>query len=201
MPQSEAAHIHIDTNRIISPVSPLLFSGFAEHMGRCIYGGIYEPDSPHADAKGLRRDVLAALRELDFRSIRYPGGNFLSGYRWEDGVGPRDRRPARRDLAWQSIESNRFGTDEFIDFCREINSEAMLGVNMGTGSIQDAANLVEYCNAQAGTKYADMRIANGHSVSHTASNTGALATRWTAPGRSATWRQMSTGARRWKPPK
>ena len=163
MPQSQAARIHIDINRVISPVSPLLFSGFAEHMGRCIYGGIYDPDSPYADENGLRRDVLAALREQNFRSIRYPGGNFLSGYRWEDGVGPRDRRPKRRDLAWQSTESNQFGTDEFIHLCREINSEPMLGVNMGTGSIQDAANLVEYCNARAGTKYADLRVANGHS--------------------------------------
>ena len=118
MSDNKTAHVHIDTNRIISPVSPLLFSGFAEHMGRCIYGGIYEPGSPHADENGLRRDVLAALRELNFRSIRYPGGNFLSGYRWEDGVGPRDQRPARRDLAWQSIETNQFGTDEFIDYCR-----------------------------------------------------------------------------------
>ena len=166
MPQSEAAHVHIDTNRIISPVSPLLFSGFAEHMGRCIYGGIYDPGSPHADENGLRRDVLAALRELNFRSIRYPGGNFLSGYDWEDGVGPREQRPARRELAWQSIESNRFGTDEFIDFCREISSEPMLAVNLGTGSIQDAANLVEYCNAPPGTKYADMRVANGHRQPH-----------------------------------
>ena len=96
-------------------------------------------------------DVLAALRELNFRSMRYPGGNFVSGYRWEDGIGPKDQRPARRELAWQSIESNHFGTDEFIRFCREIDSEPMLAVNLGTGTIQDAANLVEYCNAPAGT--------------------------------------------------
>ena len=166
MSDNQTAHIHVDTNRIISPVSPLLFSGFAEHMGRCIYGGIYDPGSPHADENGLRRDVLAALRELNFRSMRYPGGNFLSGYDWEDGVGPRDRRPARRDLAWQSIESNRFGTDEFINFCREISSEPMLAVNLGTGGIQDAANLVEYCNAPPGTKYADVRVANGHRQPH-----------------------------------
>lgn len=166
MSGNKTAHIHIDTNRIISPVSPLLFSGFAEHMGRCIYGGIHEPGSSHADEHGLRRDVLAALRELNFRSIRYPGGNFLSGYHWEDGVGPREKRPRRRELAWQSVESNQFGTDEFIHFCREIRSEPMLGVNMGTGSIQDAANLVEYCNAPAGTQYADLRVANGHAGPH-----------------------------------
>ncbi len=156
------ASVFLDTNRTISEISPLLFSGFAEHMGRSIYEGIYEPDSPHADESGLRKDVLAALRELNFRAIRYPGGNFLSGYRWEDGVGPKDKRPKRRDLAWQSIESNEFGTNEFMEFCKKINTEPMFAVNMGTASIQDAANLVEYCNAPAGTQYADMRIAHGY---------------------------------------
>ena len=155
------ATVYLDTERVISPISPLLFSGFAEHMGRTIYEGIYDPGSPHADANGLRRDVLAALRELNFRAIRYPGGNFLSGYRWEDGIGPRDKRPRRRDLAWHSLESNEFGTDEFLAFCRAINTQPMLGVNMGTGTIQDAANLVEYCNAPTGTQYADKRAANG----------------------------------------
>src|SRR5262249_44776932 len=110
------ATIYLDTNRVISPISPLLFSGFVEHLGRCVYEGIYDPASPLADEHGLRSDVLAALRELNFRSIRYPGGNFLSGYRWEDGVGPRDKRPHRRDLAWQTVESNQFGTNEFIEF-------------------------------------------------------------------------------------
>lgn len=159
---SMKAQIYLDTNRVISSISPLLFSGFAEHMGRCIYEGIYDPASPYADENGLRKDVLAALRELNFRSIRYPGGNFLSGYRWLDGVGPRDQRPRRRDLAWQSIETNQFGTDEFMHFCKEINTEPMMAVNMGTGTVQDAANLVEYCNAPVGTKYADMRAAYGH---------------------------------------
>ncbi len=157
-----ASQIYIDTNRVISAISPLLFSGFAEHMGRCIYEGIYDPASPHADENGLRKDVLAALRELNFRAMRYPGGNFLSGYRWEDGVGPRDQRPRRRDLAWQSIETNQFGTNEFMAFCKEIDTQPMMAVNMGTGTIQDAANLVEYCNAPVGTKYADLRAAHGY---------------------------------------
>lgn len=163
MSQSSNARIYIDTNRVVSEISPLLFSGFAEHMGRCIYEGIYDPASPRADENGLRKDVVAALKELNFRSMRYPGGNFLSGYFWEDGIGPKDQRPVRRDLAWQSIETNRFGTDEFMHFCQEIGTAPMMGVNMGTGSIQDAANLVEYCNGTSGTKYADMRIKNGHS--------------------------------------
>jgi len=156
------ATIYIDTNRVISPISPLLFSGFAEHMGRCIYEGIYDPASPHADAHGLRRDVLAALRDLNLRAVRYPGGNFLSGYFWEDGIGPKDQRPRRRSLAWKAIETNQFGTDEFLHFCRELNAEPMLAGNMGTGTIQDAANLVEYCNAPVGTVYGDLRARNGH---------------------------------------
>ena len=159
---ASTARISLDTNRTISPISPLLFSGFAEHMGRAIYEGIYEPDSPHADERGFRKDVLAALRELNFRSMRYPGGNFLSGYRWMDGVGPRDQRPRRRDLAWQSIETNQFGTNEFMEFCKLVNTEPMIGVNMGTGTIQDAANLVEYCNAPVGTQYADLRASHGY---------------------------------------
>lgn len=162
MSNSDIARITIDTKRVIGEISPLLFSGFAEHLGRCIYEGIYEPASPQADENGLRVDVLAALRELNFRSMRYPGGNFVSGYRWEDGIGPRDRRPVRRELAWQSLETNQFGTDEFMHFCREIGTAPMLAVNLGTGTIQDAANLVEYCNAPVGSKYADMRAANGH---------------------------------------
>ncbi len=161
MRNPKPARITIDAKRVIGDISPLLFSGFAEHLGRCVYDGIYDPASPQADQNGLRADVLAALRELNFRSMRYPGGNFVSGYRWEDGIGPRDQRPIRRELAWQSLESNQFGTDEFLQFCRAIDSEAMLAVNLGTGSIQDAANLVEYCNAPTGSQYADMRATNG----------------------------------------
>jgi alpha-L-arabinofuranosidase len=166
MTDSVKAQIFIDTNRVISSISPLLFSGFAEHMGRCIYEGIYDPASPHADKNGLRKDVLAALCEINYRSIRYPGGNFLSGYRWEDGVGPKAERPVKRNLAWKSIETNQFGTNEFMEFCKAIKAEPMLGVNMGTGTIEDAANLVEYCNAPIGTKYADLRAAHGYKDPH-----------------------------------
>ena len=159
--KTPTARILIDNERAIAPISPLLFGGFAEHMGRCVYGGIYDPASPQADERGLRRDVLAALREVGYTTIRYPGGNFLSGYRWQDGVGPREKRPRRRDLAWRSIETNQFGTDEFMGFCQAIGAQPMLGVNLGTGTIEDAAALVEYANAPAGTRYADMRAANG----------------------------------------
>ncbi len=156
------AQIYLDSHRTIAPISPLLFGGFAEHMGRCIYEGIYDPASPHADEDGLRTDVMDALREQAYTVIRYPGGNFLSGYNWLDGVGPKAQRPRKRELAWFSIETNQFGTDEFMRFCSKINTAPMLGVNLGTGTIQSAADLVEYCNAPTGTYYADMRAANGH---------------------------------------
>jgi alpha-N-arabinofuranosidase len=160
------AQILIDTNRTIATISPLLFGGFAEHMGRCIYEGIYDPQSPQADACGFRKDVLDALRDQAYTVIRYPGGNFLSGYNWLDGVGPKDQRPRRRELAWQSIETNQFGTDEFMEFCRSIHAAPMLGVNMGTGTIQAAADLVEYCNVPAGTYWSDLRIRHGFREPH-----------------------------------
>src|SRR5690606_4619311 len=131
------ATVYIDTNRVISPISPLLFSGFAEHMGRCIYEGIYVPTVPQADEHGMRRDVLAALRDLNLRVIRYPEGDFLSAYHWEDGIGPNDQRPRRRNLAWKTIETNQFVTDEFMHICRELNVVPILGVYMGTGMFQD----------------------------------------------------------------
>jgi alpha-N-arabinofuranosidase len=156
------AHLTLDSERVVGPISPLLFGGFAEHMGRCVYGGLYDPASPQADEQGFRRDVQAALREMGVTILRYPGGNFLSGYHWRDGVGPRDQRPRRRDLAWQSLETNQFGTDEFIAYCRSIGVAPMLGVNLGTGTIEEAGALVEYCNAPVGSANADLRAANGH---------------------------------------
>ena len=158
----DKAKIYLDTNRTIAPISPWLFGGFAEHMGRCVYEGIYDPESPLADERGLRTDVMDALREQQYTIMRYPGGNFLSGYNWLDGVGPKEDRPRRRDLAWESIETNQFGTDEFMEFCRAVDVEPMLGVNMGTGTIQAASDLVEYCNAPRGTYWADLRAKHGH---------------------------------------
>src|SRR5688572_13410437 len=166
MPDTSTARIEIDTNRVIGEVSPLLFGGFVEHLGRCVYGGIYDPASPHADERGFRTDVLEALRAWRMPVVRYPGGNFVSGYDWRDGVGPRELRPRKRELASRSIETNQFGTDEFIDWCRLLGAEPMLGLNFGTGSIGDAADLVEYCNAPPGTKFADLRVSNGHRAPH-----------------------------------
>ncbi len=166
MSEPASAIVHLDPDDVIGDISPLLFGGFAEHLGRCIYGGIYDPDSPLSDNRGFRTDVLAALREMKLSILRYPGGNFVSGYNWRDGVGPREDRPRRRELAWQSIETNQFGTNEFIDFCRELNVEPMMAVNLGTGSLNEVSALVEYCNAPAGTQYADLRLRHGYAKPH-----------------------------------
>ena len=160
------AQVFLDRNRTIAPISPLLFGGFAEHMGRCIYEGIYDPRSPHADERGFRTDVMEALRDQAYTVIRYPGGNFLSGYNWLDGVGPKEKRPRQRELAWQSLETNQFGTNEFMEFCATINAAPMLGVNMGTGTIQSAADLVEYCNGVGGTRWSDLRARHGFAEPH-----------------------------------
>jgi alpha-N-arabinofuranosidase len=160
------AQVFLDINRTLAPISPLLFGGFMEHMGRCVYQGVYDPESPNSDSHGFRRDVLDALRDQAYTVIRYPGGNFLSGYNWQDGVGPKNQRPRRRELAWQSIETNQFGTNEFMEICTAINAAPMLGVNMGTGTIQSAADLVEYCNAPVGTYWSDLRASHGFRNPH-----------------------------------
>ena len=162
MAEDRTASVRFDTENLVGEIAPTIFGGFAEHMGRCIYGGIYDPESPQADERGFRIDVLAALREQRYTVLRYPGGNFVSGYHWRDGIGPRDQRPRRRELAWRQIETNQFGTDEFIAFCRELKVEPMLAVNLGTGTIQEAGELVEYCNAPVGTEIADLRAKSGN---------------------------------------
>ena len=143
----------------IAPVADNLFGSFLEHLGRAIYTGIYEPGHPAADEQGFRRDVLDLVRELRVPIVRYPGGNFLSGYDWHDGIGPRDR-------AWRTLEPNLVGIDDFADWARKAGAEPMAGVNMGTGSPQDAADLVEYCNHPGGTAWSDLRIRNGHREPH-----------------------------------
>ena len=160
------AHVVIDRTRTVGAVDDRLFGGFIEHMGRAVYGGIYEPAHPTADADGWRRDVVDLVRRLGVSIVRYPGGNFVSGYDWEDGVGPRARRPTRSDLAWRSIEPNLVGTDEFIDWTRLVGVEPMLAVNLGTRGAAAARGLVEYVNGPAGTPGGDRRIANGHRDPH-----------------------------------
>jgi alpha-N-arabinofuranosidase len=156
------ATITVDLNRPLGKVSPFVFGQFIEHMHRCLYGGIYEEGSPLSDERGFRLDVLEAARRLRPPILRWPGGNFVSGYHWEDGIGPKERRPARMELAWGGVESNRFGTDEFLAYCRELGTEPYICINLGTGTLDEARNWVEYCNGTGNTYYANLRRQNGH---------------------------------------
>lgn len=155
------ARIKIDIDRQIGEVSPLVFGNFAEHLGRMIYGGIYEEGSPLADKDGFRTDVMQAVKGLGVSILRYPGGNFASGYDWKDGIGPKERRPVRAELAWHDLESNRFGTDEFLRYCERIGAEPYICINAGLGSVDDARAWVEYANESRHTYWADQRRKNG----------------------------------------
>ena len=154
-------HITIDPSRRVGAIDRRLFGSFVEHLGRCVYTGIYEPEHATADANGFRGDVLDLVRELGVTTVRYPGGNFVSSYRWEDGVGPREDRPVRLDLAWHSTETNQFGTDEFMRWCAVAGVEPMMAVNIGTRGTAEALDLLEYCNHPGGTRLSDLRRANG----------------------------------------
>ncbi|GAP72591.1 alpha-L-arabinofuranosidase [Candidatus Symbiothrix dinenymphae] len=160
--QNNRARIKIDIERQIGAVDKNIYSSFTEHLGRCIYGGIYEAGSPLSDEDGFRKDVLEAVKELKVPLVRWPGGNFVSGYHWEDGIGPKNQRPTRMELAWHATESNAFGTDEFMKWCRKANVEPYFCINLGTGSLDEARNWVEYCNVEKGTYYSDLRIKNGN---------------------------------------
>lgn len=142
---------------IIGQVPDEMFGSFVEHLGRAIYTGIYEPGHPKADDDGFREDVIERIRELNISIVRYPGGNFVSGYNWLDGIGPKDKRPRRLDLAWRTVESNQFGTDEFMKWAKKAGVEPMMVVNLGTGTPQEAGFLLEYCNHPEGTYYSDLR--------------------------------------------
>lgn len=146
---------------VIGDISPRLFGSFVEHLGRAVYGGIYEPGHETADDMGFRTDVLELVKRLGVPIVRYPGGNFVSGYDWEDGIGDKSKRPRRAELAWSAIETNQVGIDEFQEWARRAEVEVMMAVNLGSGTIEDAKNLVEYCNFPSGTSYSDLRQANG----------------------------------------
>ncbi|MDB5077192.1 MAG: alpha-N-arabinofuranosidase, partial [Chloroflexi bacterium] len=156
------ATLHLDTQHHVGAIDRRIFSGFLEHLGRAVYEGVYDPGNPLSDARGLRRDVIEALRPFGMPLVRYPGGNFVSCYDWKDGIGPREQRPSRPDYAWRSIESNQFGTDEFMTWCKELDTEPMMAVNLGTAGTTEAAQLLEYCNLVRGTYWADQRIRHGH---------------------------------------
>jgi alpha-N-arabinofuranosidase len=160
--QNLKAKVKIDIERKTGTVDKLLFGNFTEHLGRCIYGGIYEPHAPQADANGFRTDVIEATKNLGVSIIRWPGGNFASGYHWEDGIGPKEKRPHRKDLAWGDIEPNEVGTDEWLKFTAATGAAPYICVNIGTGSLDEARNWVEYCNGKTGLYYSDLRAKNGH---------------------------------------
>ena len=153
----EKSWIVLDPAYTISEVDPRIFGGFLEHMGRAVYEGVYDPKSSHSDENGFRRDTMGALRKLKMTAMRYPGGNFASGYHWMDGIGPKDARPTVRELAWQSIEPNQFGTDEYLQMARMMDWTPMMTVNLGTGSPEEARNWVEYCNSPVGSRYSNLR--------------------------------------------
>ena len=151
-----------DKHYEIGKIDNKLYSSFTEHLGRSIYSGIYEPGHPTADEKGYRMDVAELVKELGVPVIRSPGGNFVSCYDWHDGIGPKEQRPRRMDYAWATIETNEFGIDEFCQWAEKVGIEPMIAVNLGTGSIKDAGDLVEYCNHPGGTYWSDLRAQNGH---------------------------------------
>ena len=159
--QPAAARIKIDVDRTIGEVHPNLFGNFTEHLGRMIYGGIYEEGSPLSDKFGYRKDVFDVVKQLNVSILRWPGGNFASGYNWKDGIGPKDQRPVRPELAWNDLESNRFGTDEFLRYAETIKAEPYICVNLGLGTIGDARDWVEYTNGAKRTYWADQRRTNG----------------------------------------
>ncbi|WP_186578113.1 arabinosylfuranosidase ArfA [Aquibacillus kalidii] len=160
------AKMVVDKEFKISEIDPRIYGSFIEHLGRAVYGGVYEPDHPTADEHGFRQDVMDLVKELQVPIVRYPGGNMVSAYNWEDGVGPRAERPRRLELAWRVIETNEIGTNEFMDWAKKVNSEVMMAVNLGTRGIDAARNLLEYCNHPGGTYYSELRKQHGYNNPH-----------------------------------
>jgi len=153
--------VYLDPRRTVAPLDRNLFGSFLEHLGRAIYEGIYDPGSKLSDSNGLRKDVVDEIRQLGVPIVRYPGGNFVSGYNWLDGVGPKQDRPRVLDKAWDSINTNQFGTNEFMAWCKVVGTQPLMGLNLGTGTPEEAAALVEYCNLDQGTKWSDLRRKHG----------------------------------------
>jgi len=166
MEDIKKARMVLDKDFKIGEVDKRIYGSFIEHLGRAVYGGIYEPDHPQADERGFRKDVIELVKELKVPIIRYPGGNFVSGYNWEDGIGPKEKRPRRLELAWRTIETNRFGVNEFVEWTKLVDSEPMMAVNLGTRGPDAARNLVEYCNHPGGTYWSDLRRSHGYEEPH-----------------------------------
>ncbi len=157
----QTASMILDRDYILARIDPRIYGSFIEHLGRAVYGGIYEPGHPLADEQGFRKDVLELVRKLGVPEVRYPGGNFVSGFNWEDSVGPKEKRPKRLDLAWMTTESNAVGLHEFYDWTQKAGSSVMYAINLGTRGPENARDVVEYANHASGSKFSDMRIANG----------------------------------------
>jgi len=160
------ARVVAQAARSVADMDRRLLGAFLEHLGRAIYTGVYEPGSKLADANGFRKDVMAEVKGLGVPIMRYPGGNFVSGYNWLDGVGPRDKRPTVLERAWNSLETNQFGTNDFMDWCKLVGTEPLLGFNLGTGTPEQAVAYVEYCNVDKGTKWSDLRREHGYEAPH-----------------------------------
>ncbi len=160
------AKMVLDKDYKMAAVDERIYGSFIEHLGRAVYDGIYQPGHPLSDEKGFRKDVMELVKELQVPIIRYPGGNFVSNFFWEDSVGPVAERPKRLELAWRSLEKNEVGLNEFVGWTREVNSDVMMAVNLGTRGIADACNILEYCNHPGGTKYSDLRIRHGFKEPH-----------------------------------
>ncbi len=160
------ARLRLDRDFVVGQVDPRLFGSFVEHLGRAVYGGLYDPGHPAADARGFRRDVIELVRELGVPLVRYPGGNFVCSFDWEDSVGPAGERPTRLDLAWRSIEPNSFGLNEFMLWAREASVAPMMALNLGTRGLREAVNLVEYCNHPGGSRWSDLRRSHGFGEPH-----------------------------------
>jgi alpha-N-arabinofuranosidase len=156
----------LQRTRYRSEMDRRLLGAFLEHLGRAIYTGVYEPGSRLADAGGFRQDVIAEVKGLGVPIMRYPGGNFVSGYHWLDGVGPKDKRPTVLERAWNSIETNQFGTNEFVEWCRLVGTEPLLGFNLGTGTPEQAVAYVEYCNLDKRTRWSELRRQHGYETPH-----------------------------------
>jgi len=160
------AKMNLDKNNKIGAIDDRIYGSFIEHLGRAVYGGIYDPSHPNADEQGFRRDVIELVKELQVPIVRYPGGNMVSAYNWEDGVGPKEDRPKRLELAWRTIETNEVGTNEFVDWAKKVNADVMMAVNLGTRGIDAARNLIEYTNHPGGTYWSDLRKSHGYEQPH-----------------------------------
>ena len=190
----------IDTERVIGDIDPKIYGNFIEHLGRCIEGGVFDEKSPLSDANGFRKDVLAAVKDLNVSILRWPGGNFSSNYHWMDGIGPRDNRPPRLEMAWGTVESNRFGTHEFMKYVEMVGAEPYFCTNLGTGTWTEAQQWVEYCNVVAGHGHDAPAQTKRPRTSRGKSPIGAWATKWTAPGKWAIARRTITASSPSKPP-